>query len=119
MKPGIATMISVSLAAVAGGAFAQQPAAPAPPPPAFAAPDLSPSGVRSMAAACTICHGTNGRAVEGSAVASLAGRPAADLVGLMNQFKSGSRPATIMTQIAKGYGDTEIAAISDYFSKQR
>lgn len=117
MKPGIALVFALSLAAAAGPALAQQPAAPAPP--AFAAPDLSPSGVRSMAAACTICHGTNGKAAEGSAVASLAGRPAADLAGLMNQFKSGARPATIMTQIAKGYGDAEIAAIADYFSKQR
>ena len=119
MKPGIALVFALAFAATAGPALAQQPAAPAPPAPSFAAPDLSPAGVRSMAAACTICHGTNGKAAEGSSVASLAGRPAADLASLMNQFKAGTRPATIMTQIAKGYGDAEIAAISDYFSKQR
>jgi cytochrome c553 len=27
----------------------------------------------------------------------------------MNDFKAGKRPATIMHQIAKGYGDAEIA----------
>ena len=31
---------------------------------------------------------------------------------------AGERPATLMHQIAKGYGDDEIAALADYFSKQ-
>ena len=33
-------------------------------------------------------------------------------------FKEGTRQATIIHQIAKGYSDAEIAAIADYFSKQ-
>ena len=109
------------LAALAGGAAsaqAQQPA-PAAPPPAFAAANLSASGVRSMASACAMCHGAAGKPVPGSTVASLAGRPAAELVGLMNDFRAGRRPATIMHQVAKGYGDAEIAALAEYFSKQR
>ncbi|QJR10290.1 hypothetical protein DSM104443_01344 [Usitatibacter rugosus] len=116
MKRLLATVL---LAAMAGGAQAQQPAPAAPPPPAFAAANLSESGVRSMAGSCAMCHGTAGKAVEGSTVAPLAGRPAAELVGLMNDFKAGKRPATIMHQIAKGYGDAEVAALADYFSKQR
>ena len=118
-----AIVLAAGLAAVSLDTYAQQPAppaaAPGPPPPAFAAPNLGEKGVRAMAANCAMCHGTGGRAVDGSSVASLAGRPAADIVGLMNQFKAGTRPATIMHQIAKGYGDAEIAAMADYFSKQR
>jgi cytochrome c553 len=118
-----AIVLAAGLAAVSLDASAQQPAppaaAPGPPPPAFATPNLGEKGVRAMAVNCAMCHGTGGKAVDGSSVASLAGRPAADIVGLMNQFKAGTRPATIMHQIAKGYGDAETAAIADYFSKQR
>jgi len=103
--------------AAAGGALAQQ-AAPPPPPPAFAAPNLSESGVRAMAANCAACHGTGGRASPGSSVPGLAGRGEAEIAQAMAQFKSGQRSATLMHQIAKGYSDAEIAAIAGYFSKQ-
>ena len=96
-------------------AVAQQPAPPAP---AFAAPNLGDKGISSMAATCAACHGTRGRPAAGSAVAGLADRPAPEHVKAMAEFKSGQRPATIMHQIAKGFGDTEIAALADYFSKQ-
>jgi sulfide dehydrogenase cytochrome subunit len=95
-------------------AFAQQPVAPAP---VFAAPNLSPKGVEVMAANCAACHGTRGRATPGSGVPGLAGRPAEDIVQAMAQFKSGARPATVMHQIAKGYSDTEIAAMAAHFSR--
>jgi len=109
-----ATALACALAG-ANLAAAQQPAPPAP---AFAAPNLAEKGVESMAASCASCHGTRGKPVSGSAVASLAGRPKDELVQVMNQFRSGQRPATIMHQIAKGYGDAEIAALADYFAKQ-
>ena len=99
----------------AQGAAAQQLAPPAP---AFAAPNLDAKGVRSMAAACAACHGTAGRPAANSAVAGLAGRSREELVQVMAQFKKGERPATLMHQIAKGYGDDEIAALADYFSQQ-
>jgi cytochrome c553 len=111
-RAGIAaTMLAASIPA-----GAQQPAAP--PPPAFAAPNLSESGVRSMAAACAACHGTQGHAAPGSTVPALAGRARQDIVDAMAQFREGKRPATLMHQIAKGYGDAEVAALADYFSKQ-
>ena len=112
------TRVAMALACAllgATGAAAQQPAPPAP---AFAPPHLVDKGVRSLAASCAACHGTAGRAVAGSSVAGLAGRPKDELVQLMGQFKKGERPATLMHQIAKGYGDDEIAALADYFSKQ-
>lgn len=105
------------LASVGGVASAQQPAA-APAPPAFASPNLSETGVRSMAANCAACHGTGGRSAPGSAVPGLAGRGRDEIVQAMAQFKSGQRPATLMHQIAKGYSDDEIAAMADYFARQ-
>jgi cytochrome c553 len=97
----------------AAGALAQQPG------PQFAAPNLTERGARSMAAACAACHGTQGRAAPGSAVASLAGRPRDEIVQAMTQFKAGARPATLMHQIAKGYSEAEIAALADHFARQR
>jgi sulfide dehydrogenase cytochrome subunit len=94
-------------------ALAQQPAPPAP---SFAAPNLTESGVRSMAATCTPCHGTGGRPAPGSSVAGLAGRN--DLADVMKAFKEGKREATIMHQIAKGFSDAEIAALAAHFARQ-
>ena len=105
-----------ALAACAAGAFAQQPA---PPSPAFAAPNLSPRGVAAMAANCAICHGTDGRAVPGSGMARLAGRPADATVDALKAFKEGKREATVMHQIARGFTDPEIAALASYFARQK
>jgi len=115
MSPRAAKVILAGLAAAASFASAQQPA---PPPPSFAAPNLTEKGVRALAMNCAMCHGTNGRPAEGSSVAPLAGRPAQDIVAQLKAFKEGTRQATIIHQIAKGYSDAEIAAMADYFSKQ-
>ena len=102
-----------ALALVAWSAEAQSPA-----PPAFAPSNLSEKGVRSMAANCSACHGTEGTAAPGATVPGLAGRARDDIQAAMMQFKDGKRPATLMHQIAKGYSDAEIAALADYFSKR-
>ena len=107
--------LATGFAVIALPAGAQQPAPPAP---AFAAPNLSESGVRSMAANCAACHGTGGRAVSGSSVVALAGKPRDEIVQSMAQFKEGKKTATLMHQVAKGYSEAEIAALADYFSRQ-
>jgi cytochrome subunit of sulfide dehydrogenase len=75
--------------------------------------------LKSLAATCANCHGTNGKAPEGSAVVSLAGVPQDYIVAQMAAFKSGARPATIMHQISKGYSDAQIAQIATYFAAQK
>jgi cytochrome c553 len=92
--------------------------APAPAGPAFATPNLTPNGVRSMAATCSACHGTNGASV-GGAIGGLAGLNKDYFVTQMKNFKEGKRDATLMHQISKGYSDAEIAALADYFSMQK
>ena len=96
-------------------AAAQQPPAP---PPAFADSNLSPAGVRALAANCAACHGTNGKPAPGSSSAALAGKPKDDLLTAMKQFKEGKKPATLMHQISKGYSDAELDALATYFSNQ-
>lgn len=75
--------------------------------------------VRSMAASCAQCHGTDGRAAEGSAVPGLAGMPAPYMVAQLQAFKSGARPATVMHQLAKGYSDQQIAQLAAWFAAQK
>jgi sulfide dehydrogenase cytochrome subunit len=97
----------------AGFAVAQQPA-----PPAFAPSNLSPAGVRSLAANCAACHGFQGRPAKGSDLASLAGKPRNELLMALTQFKEGKKPATVMHQLTKGYTEQELAALAEYFSNQ-
>jgi cytochrome subunit of sulfide dehydrogenase len=75
--------------------------------------------VKSVAATCATCHGTNGKSVEGSAVVSLAGVSKDHIVTQMKAFKSGARPATVMHQLSKGYSDEQIEHIAGYFASQK
>ena len=71
---------------------------------------------RNLAATCANCHGTNGNARD--VVKPLAGVPAANIVAALAEFKAGTRPATIMHQIAKGYTDDQVRLIAAYFADQ-
>lgn len=73
---------------------------------------------QSLAATCANCHGTNGRAVEGSIVTSLAGLDRNYFVTQMKAFKDGTRPATIMHQISKGFSDAQVESLAGYFATQ-
>jgi cytochrome subunit of sulfide dehydrogenase len=75
--------------------------------------------IKSLAATCSNCHGTNGVAVQGSSVVSLAGLKKDYIVEQMKAFKSGARPATIMHQLSKGYSDAQIEQIAGYFAAQK
>ncbi|HEY3074074.1 MAG TPA: c-type cytochrome [Burkholderiales bacterium] len=72
---------------------------------------------RSLAATCANCHGTDGRSVT-QEVAPLAGLPREHIAGQMKAFRDGSRPATVMHQIAKGYSDQQIELVADYFARR-
>jgi cytochrome subunit of sulfide dehydrogenase len=72
---------------------------------------------RNLAATCANCHGTNGNA-RGD-MKPLAGLQAEKIVALLNDYKSGALPATIMHQISKGYTDEQIKLIAGYFAAQK
>ena len=71
---------------------------------------------RNLAATCANCHGTNGQA-RGE-VPGLAGVPAPNIVAAMAEFKAGTRSATLLHQIAKGYTDEQVRLIAAYFAAQ-
>ncbi len=76
-----------------------------------------PNLARNIAANCTGCHGTNG--VSQGGMPSLAGQSKADLVRKMQDYKAGRVPATVMTQLAKGYTDAQIELAAGYFAAQK
>lgn len=74
--------------------------------------------VRSWAASCANCHGTQGQAQ--SPMQPLAGSPQELIVQRVMDFKSGKVPsATVMHQLAKGYSDEQIVAIAAFFAAQK
>jgi cytochrome c553 len=50
-------------------------------------------------------------------MAALAGRT--DIAEAMLAFKSGTRPATIMDRIAKGFSDEETRALATWYAAQK
>ena len=72
---------------------------------------------RNWAASCTGCHGTTGRS-EGS-IPPLIGLQKAYIVTAMRDFRTGSRPATVMHQLAKGYTDEQVDRIAEYLASQK
>ena len=71
---------------------------------------------RSLAAQCAQCHGTDGRAMPGAEVPGLAGMPAGYLAEQMKAFRSGSRPSSVMQQLAKGFSDAQVDQLARYFA---
>lgn len=97
-------VLLLALAAAAPAAWAQTPDA---------------LYVRSLSATCANCHGTNGRTVDGSAVPALAGMPRDYMLQQLKAFRDGSRPATVMHQLTKGFNDRQLDQIATYFAAQR
>lgn len=73
--------------------------------------------IRTIAASCAACHGSNGNAVAGNAV--LAGMDANYFITQMLAFKAGNRSATVMHHHAKGLNVDEINLLASYFSQQK
>ena len=72
---------------------------------------------RNWAATCTGCHGTGGR--SDGAIPGLVGLQKAYMVMALREFREGTRQATVMHQLAKGYSDEQIERIAEYFAAQK
>jgi len=73
--------------------------------------------VRLLASNCANCHGTDGHSQGG--MPSLSGQSKSALADMLKAFRDGTRPATVMQQLAKGYTDAEIDALAAYFAAQK
>lgn len=74
---------------------------------------------RTLAAACAQCHGTDGHAVAGLPIPALAGMPRGELLAKLRAFQAGTVPATVMTQLARGYSDAQLQQLADFFAAQK
>ncbi len=86
---------------------------------ALAAGPAAAEQTRYLAANCANCHGTDGRSAGGAGMPGLAGLSAVYFKEQMKAFRDGSRKATIMHQIAKGYTEAQIGALAEYFAQQK
>jgi sulfide dehydrogenase cytochrome subunit len=84
-----------------------------------AATAQDPNFTRNLAATCAPCHGTNGKAVPGAGQLPLAGEAQETIARRLQEFRAGTRPATVMHQIAKGYNDEQINQLAAYFAAQK
>jgi sulfide dehydrogenase cytochrome subunit len=83
-------------------------------------PPAPAEGVRSatmLANTCAGCHGTDG-ASAGLYMPSIGGMDKRYLVSVLDDYKTGLRPSTIMGRIMRGYSDQEIRAIASYFAER-
>ena len=86
---------------------------------AHATTTADPNLARNLAATCAGCHGTNGKAIPGAGMHSLAGTDKVRIRQQLADYKSGVMPATIMHQIAKGFTDEQLDLITAYFAAQK
>ena len=79
--------------------------------------------IRSLAASCAACHGTQGNAVSADtgidSTPALAGTSKNDIITKLQAFKSGEKSSTVMHHHAKGLSADEITALAEYFSLQQ
>ncbi len=84
---------------------------------AFSLPDQSAnSPIKSLAATCAGCHGSNGRGTPDAAIPPIAGLAPERFVESMRAFRDGEGSPTIMRQIAAGYSVEQTRALADYFA---
>lgn len=77
------------------------------------ADDRADDHARALAATCSGCHGSATGTAEAPAALSLATYSKAELAGQLLAFKAGSRDATIMNRISRGYTQQELTAIAN------
>ena len=65
-----------------------------------------------LAASCFTCHGSGG--VSTGEIPSIAELDGEAILDLLMGFRDGTIEATIMTRIAKGYSEAEIAALAAF-----
>lgn len=67
---------------------------------------------RHLAAECTSCH----RSDQTGAIPSLAGRPQAEILGLLQEFRDGRKTNAVMVSVAGSLDEEEAAAVAAYFA---
>jgi len=83
----------------------------------FSAGAAGAAGPPPGAASCSGCHPAS--AVVNTPVPQIVARKPDEIIGVMQAFRSGERPSTVMGRIAKGFSDDEIRAIAIWLAVQQ
>lgn len=75
------------------------------------AAEITPGSMLSHS--CAACHGTDGKSP--GAIPALYGKSSEFIMQALKDFRSGTRPSTVMGRHAKGYTDEEIELIANHF----
>jgi len=69
---------------------------------------------KAKSASCAGCHGANG---EGKAsYPALAGKPEAETVKALEEYKSGTRKGTVMPALARSLADQDMANLGAFYA---
>ena len=68
-----------------------------------------------LAGMCMSCHRAGD---QGSAIPSLAGRDAADLIAALQAYRTGTRQDALMRAVASSLSELESADVAAYFARQ-
>lgn len=82
------------------------------------ADNVSDLSLRSLAASCAACHGTDGNAVRATAMPPLAGLSREYFLRQMQAYRDGTLPVPLMQQIARGFDAAQTEALAAYFERQ-
>jgi sulfide dehydrogenase cytochrome subunit len=67
-----------------------------------------------LAFGCGGCHGASGEGY--GSIPRISGKPEAEFIRLMQDFRAEKRPATVMDRIARGFSNEDFAALAKHFS---
>ena len=68
----------------------------------------------------TMCSGCHPRASNvGTSIPVINGRDAVEIAVIMEEFRGGKRPATVMDRITKGFSPGEVQAIAAWLAEQK
>ena len=70
----------------------------------------------SIARNCMACHGERGVGVS-DAMPTLAGLDRHHFITLLQDYRDGKTPATIMNRLMQGFSDDDISRLADYFQE--
>jgi cytochrome c553 len=83
---------------------------------AHAAAPVDPQGMASRVAACTACHGKEGRATPDGYFPRIAGKPAGYLFNQLVNFRDGRRQYRPMTHLLDHLSDDYLREIAEHFA---
>ena len=109
-----ATVVTVTVASTAP--TSAPPAAASPPPSNTTPAPRVPDTLAQRLAACTACHGKDGRAASDGYYPRIAGKPAGYLMNQLRNFREGRRQYPLMIYMVEHQSDAYLQEMADYFS---